>query len=86
MTRVEDSDILSDDKKIAETFNAYFRNIINTLSIGRDKSALYDIWNETDPSMPVIKTYSKHSSILRKRKWFKYSSEISFVPVDKDVI
>lgn len=52
MTRVEDSDILSDDKKIAETFNAYFRNIINMLSIGRDKSALYDIWNETDPSMP----------------------------------
>ena len=36
--------------------------------------------------MCAIKKYSKHTSILRIKQYFKNPTEFSFVAVDKDVI
>ena len=77
---------MTDDAKIAETFNSFFRNIVNTLSIGKDKSIFCDTGDETDPLLRAMKKYSKHSSILRIKQYFKNLAKFSFLPVDKDVI
>ena len=67
---------MTDDAKIAETFNSFFGNIMNTLNIEKDESIFCDTGDETDPLLCAIKKYIKHPSILK----------FSFVPVDKDVI
>ena len=64
----ERNEILIDDTKIAQTFNTFFKNIIDTLNTKRDKSILCDTGNETDPLMRAINKCSKHPSILRLSK------------------
>ena len=73
-------------QKIAETFNSFFDNIVETLNIEKDDSIFCDTGDETDPLLRAIKKYSKHPSILRIRQYFKNPTEFSFVPVDKDVM
>ena len=77
---------MTDDAKIAETFNLFFGNIENTLNIEKDESIFGDTEDETDPLLGAIKWYSKHPSILRIKQYFKNPTEFSFVPADKDVI
>ena len=77
---------MTDDTKIAETFNSFFGNIVNTLNIEKDESIFCDTGDETDPLLRAIKKFSKPPSILRIRQYFKNPTEFSFVPVDKDVI
>ena len=74
------------DAKIAEAFNSFFGNIVNTLNIEKDESIFCDMGDEIDPLLRAMKKYSKHPSILRIKQYFKYSTEFSFVPVEKDVI
>ena len=47
--------VLTDDAKIAETFNSFFGNIVNTLNIEKDESISCDTGNETDPLLRAIK-------------------------------
>ena len=47
--------VLADDAKIAETFNSFFGNIVNTLNIEKDESISCDTGNETDPLLHAIK-------------------------------
>ena len=86
ITLVEGGKGLTDDAKIAETFNSFFGSIVNTLNIEKDKSIFCDTGHGTDPLLRAIKKYSKHPSILRIRQYFKNPTEFSFVPVDKDVM
>ena len=86
ITLVESGKVLTDDAKIAETFNSFFGNIMNILNIEKDESIFCDTGDETDPLLRAIKKYSKHPSILRIKQYLKNSTEFSFVPVDKDVI
>ena len=86
ITLVEGGKVLTDDTKIAETFNSFFGNIVNTLNIEKDESIFCDTGDETDPLLRAIKKFSKPPSILRIRQYFKNPTEFSFVPVDKDVI
>ena len=44
-----------------------------------------DTGDEADPLLCAIKKYSKHSSILRIKQYFKNLAKFSFVFVDKDV-
>ena len=41
--------------QIAETFNLFFGNIMNTLNIEKDGSILCDTGDETDPLLRPIK-------------------------------
>ena len=79
---------MTDDAKIDETFNSFFGNIVNTLNIEKDESEsiFCDTGDQDDPLLRAIKKYSKNPCILRIKKYFKNSSEFSFIPVDKDVI
>ena len=55
ITLVEGGKVLTDDTKIAETFNSFFGNIVNTLNIEKDESIFCDTGNETDPLLCAIK-------------------------------
>ena len=52
---VEGGEVLTDDVKIAETFNSFFGNIVNTLNIEKDESMFYGTGDETDPLLHAIK-------------------------------
>ena len=52
---VEGGKVLTEDTKIAETFNSFFGNIVNTLNIEKDESIFCDTGNETDPLLCAIK-------------------------------
>ena len=86
MTLVEGGKVLTDDAKIAETFNSFFGNIVKTLNIEKDESIFCDAGDETNPLLRAIKKYRNYTSILRIKQYFKNPTEFSFVPVDKYVI
>ena len=86
IAHVEGGKVLPDDVKIAETFNSFFGNIVDTLNIEKDESAFCDTGDETDQLLRAIKKYSKHPSILSIKQYFKNPTEFSVAPVDKDVI
>ena len=48
-----------------QTFNSFFKNVVNTLNIEKDESVLCDTGSEIDPVKVAIKEYKKHRSILR---------------------
>ena len=77
---------MTNDAKIAEAFNLFVGNLVNTLNIEKDKSIFRDTGDQTDPLMRALKKYSKHPSIFRMKQYFKNPTEFSFIPVDKDVI
>ena len=77
---------MTDDAKIAKTFNSLFGNMLNTLNIEKDESIFCDARDKTDPSLRAIEKYNKHRSILKIKHYFKNPTEFSFVPADKDVI
>ena len=77
---------MTDDAKIAKTFNSFFGNTVDTLNIEKDESIFCFTGDETDPLLRVIKKCSKHPIILRIKQYFQNSAEFSFAPVDNDVI
>ena len=46
---------MTDDAKIAETFNSFFGNILNTLNIQKDESIFCDTGDAIDPLLRAIK-------------------------------
>ena len=55
ITLFEGRNVLTDDPKIAETFNSFFGNIVNTLHIGKDESTICDTGDEADLLLRAIK-------------------------------
>ena len=47
--------VLTDDTKIAETFNSFFGNIVNTLNIEKDESMFCDMGDKTVALLCAIK-------------------------------
>ena len=45
---------MTDDTKIAETFNSFFDSIVNTLNIENDESIFSDTGDDTDPLLRPI--------------------------------
>jgi len=52
---VENDEILTDNLKIAETFNSYFSQIVPELNISIDRELLTDTSNISDPVLKAIK-------------------------------
>ena len=50
---------MTDDPKIAETFNSFFGNIVNTLHIGKDESTICDTGDEADLLLRAIKNIAE---------------------------
>ena len=60
----DDSKVISDTEKVADTFNTFFVNIGSTLKIDKDKQFLVETNDAFDPVLKAIKKYSAHPSIL----------------------
>ena len=65
ITLVEKEEILQDEKKIAETFNSFFSNVVKELNIDINNDLINGDLQETDPILRSIEKYSKHHSIIK---------------------
>ena len=65
ITLVHEGNIISDDTKIAQTFNDYFDNAVKSLNITENKHLLSDTQGIDDPVEIAIKKFEVHPSILK---------------------
>ena len=67
ITFIEKENIISNYKKVAETFHKFFSNNVKTLNISQN---LYLIsgTSQTDPVLQQIEQFSKHPSIIKTLK------------------
>ena len=56
---------LSEDEKIADTFNNFFSNIIKNLNISINSEVLEDVSMIQDPIIAAMEKYKRHTSILK---------------------
>ena len=64
ITLIEDNNISSDDKIVAEKLSNYFENAVKSLSIEENKLLLTHVIDVIDPINVIIKRYENHPSIL----------------------
>ena len=80
ITLIEGNDIISDDTLVAETFNAYFSNIVANLDIRGfvgDTSI-----TGSNPVCNAINTYKEHPSILAIKKEIDIGEPFTFTVTD----
>ena len=52
---LKNEEILSEESKVADTFNDFFSNVVKELKIEKDDNLLTDVIEETDPVLKPIK-------------------------------
>ena len=83
--RLEKNEILTDDAKIAETFNSILKSVVNTLNIEKHESILRDTGMKLIQLKIAINTYRKHPSILRIKRLIKNPRQFYFRIIDEDL-
>ena len=69
---------MSEEAKVADTFNEFFSTMVKELKIENDDDLLTDDMEETDPVLKAIKKYKNHQSILRIKSSLKHPKVFSF--------
>ena len=82
ITLVENNDIITEDKEIAEKFNKYFITTVSSLGITDNKALLTDDSNINDPVGKAIKKFENHPSILDIKKNVSIESTFAFSEVN----
>ena len=77
---VENEAILSDDKEVAECFNSYFANIVETLNIPPEVIEEYE--RSPDPVVDAINKYASHPSIKKIKDIHGTHEKFEFSNVD----
>lgn len=77
-------DIISDELKVAQTFNNYFVNIVPSLKINSNKDFLTDTKNQEDPIKVIIEKFKSHPSILEINNKNSKTNKFGFALVTKD--
>ena len=86
ITLLEGEEIISNDNKIAEIFNAYFANIVENLDIEGFKTYDYSYNPELNYISNIIDKFKNHPSILKIRQVVKCDKPFRFLSVDDSVI
>ena len=73
---------LSEDEKIADTFNNFFSNIIKNLNISINSEVLEDVSMIQDPIIAAIEKYKRHPSILKIKKHIRVENYFDFKHID----
>ena len=68
ITLVENNDIITEDKEVAEKFNNYFITTVSSLAITENKALLNDASNINDPVARAVKKFENHPSIFDIKK------------------
>ena len=64
ITLLENGKVLSEESKVADTFNKFFSNVVKELKIEKDENLLTDAIEESNPVLMAIKKYQNHLRIL----------------------
>ena len=59
--------IISNDKKVAETFHEFFSNVVKTLNISQNPYLVFRT-SQTNPVLQSIEKFSKHPSLMNIEK------------------
>ena len=82
ITLLENGEVLSEETKVADTFNEFFSNVVKELKIENDNNLINDDISdeieETDPVLKAIKKCKNHPSIFRINNSFKHPKVFSF--------
>ena len=68
ITLVEDDEVITDDKEIAETFNKFFINAVSNLDLKENNAILNDTEHLKDPVKKALHKFKDHPSILEIKK------------------
>ena len=83
---VENDEILSTDREIAEAFNNYYSNAVKSLNLQCDFEHLSDVSDETDLIERAKKEFKNHPSIINVNKNIPKTTNFEFSHVDIDSI
>ena len=75
---VENDEIITDDLKIAETFNNFFSETVPNLNITTNSEIFTDTSLIDDPVLKAIKKYEKHPSIKMIKEKMEQSKTFTF--------
>ena len=64
---IKNENIISNDKKVAETFHEFFSNIANSLNIYQNPYLISGT-SQSDPVLQSIEKFSRHPSIINIKK------------------
>ena len=81
----ENRELLLKDKDIADTFNEYFRSIVESLEISEISDLGFNDSNQ-DYLDITIRKYEKHPSIQMIKQNFRIPKKFSFQSVSKDEV
>ena len=82
ITLVEDNNLITEDKEVAEAFNKYFIATVSSLAITENKDLLTDNSDIDDPVEKAVKKFENHPSILDIQQNVAVSSVFTFTEVN----
>ena len=83
---VKNDKIISEEAEVAQTFNDFFGNTVNSLGIAENKFLLTAIENTEGDVENAIKMYEIHPSIISIKEHVKVDSQFSFSSVNIEEI
>ena len=83
ITLIENDRIISENNKIAKTFNTYFESVTDSLNVFEWIS---ESVNSNDKIEQILFKFSKHPSILKIKQKVKINSKFSFQSVSEDTV
>ena len=83
ITLIEDGNIISDDKELAETFSAFFKNSVEALEILENNVLLNPTGDLTDPVEVALKKFETHPSIIDIKQKVNVETQFSFSKVER---
>ena len=86
ITLVKDEKIISNDEEVAETFNNFFINSVESLDINENKCLLKATGNITNPVKIALKKFESHPIILDIREKGSIENIFSFSKVNLEDI
>ena len=82
ITLVKDDDIISNDEDVAEAFNQFFKNSVDTLDINENLCLMNDTTDLNDPVKIALKKFENHPSVNDIKKTVNIDLKFSFVKVN----
>ena len=81
---VENSELISEDVEIAETFNNFFCQAVEAMGVTENKILLNTVGNSEVGVDKCIKMFEAHPSIINIKSHVKVDSEFVFLPEDME--
>ena len=78
ITIIDEGNIISEDRKIANIFKNFFANAVEELNINRNLPCLTPVDNEMDPIMKACVKFQNHPSVLKIKEMHTPTSQFKF--------